>query len=120
MITLQKLPQLMNIVNEKLDPEDKFYSYNTIVHSVKTHRLHNKIMRSYKENHKENIFKLSPHNIKPVLPSIFNYSAPITLLKPCWQINENRLNNNNFTIAGCAIYHFLTHLISSNAHVVDT
>ena len=56
-------------------------------------------MTSYKETLEQKIFQMSPHGIKPSLPLIFKSTIPVSLLKPCRQIQENRLNNISFTIS---------------------
>jgi len=58
--------------------------------------MHEKIMHEYYAVNKAHVFDIAPETIKPIIPSIIESIIPTTLLKPCRQIKENRLDNFSF------------------------
>ena len=60
------------------------------------HLIHEKIMHEAYNINKDEIFRKTPPNSRHVLPSILASKIPTTLLKPCRQTKENRLNNTQF------------------------
>ena len=63
------------------------------------HLIHDKILHTYHEENKEQLFNTVNDDMKHNLPSILNYIVPTILLRPCRQIPENRINNADFIIS---------------------
>ena len=98
-VTRKHLPEISKIIlKENFNPSSKQQLHNFIF-QTKAHRIHEKIMHEYYDVQKEKLFNSCPHAIKPHLPSLLSSIIPPSLIKPCRQVHENRLDNNSFMIA---------------------
>ena len=91
--------QLLNIVNKEYIHPIPWDKVRDFIDKTPSHLIHEKIMHEYYNVHKDHVFNISPQEVKPHLPSILKSIIPTTLLRPCRQIQENRLNNFNFIIS---------------------
>ena len=92
-------PQIMKIVNKEYIHPISSEKVKEFIDKTPSHLIHEKIMHEYYNVHKDHMFKISPEDVKPHIPSILKSIIPTTLLKPCRQIQENRLNNLDFIIS---------------------
>ena len=83
---------------------------NTPVHLIPDKNVH-----VYYDAHKNNIFKIIPSNSRKCLPSILSSNIPVTLLKPCSQVKENRLPDN-IVITSLRRSHWMTSIDEGNLH----
>ena len=98
--TLRKyLPQIMPIINKQKTPLTTKKEMTTFLDNNPAHRIHDKIIKEFYNKHPDEIYHMCPPEVKTVLPSILNSPIPTTLIRPCRQIKENRLNNFDFTLA---------------------
>ena len=96
-VTLKKhIPQIMTIINKEYSDPISSTQVNTFINKTPSHLIHEKIMHEYYTVNKTHVFDIAPQTIKPIIPSIIQSIIPTTLLKPCKQIKENRLDNFSF------------------------
>jgi len=92
-------PQIMKIVNKEYIHPISSEKVKEFIDKTPSHLIHEKIVHEYYNVHKDHVFKISPQDVKPHIPSILKSIILTTLLRPCRQIQENRLNNFNFIIS---------------------
>ena len=89
----------MTIVNKDFSDPISSQQVNNFSLNAPAHFIHEHIMHEYHHLHKEKIFSTAPIESKQHPLSILSSEIPITLLEPCRQVHEKRLNNTNFITA---------------------
>ena len=89
----------MTIINQEHTSPISSQQVASFIDKTPSHLIHENIMHEYYNANKEHVFRIAPLNIKKHIPSILKSIIPTTLLRPCRQIAENRLNNYNFILS---------------------
>jgi len=89
----------MCIINKEYNDPISSQQVASFIDKTLSHLIHEKIMHEYYNANTEHVFTIAPPIIKQHIPSILKSIIPTTLLRPCRQIKENRLNNFNFIIS---------------------
>ena len=87
------IPQIMTIINKEYHDPISSNQVITFIDKTPSHLINEKIMHEYYTVNKEHVYDIAPKTIKPLIPSIIQSIIPTTLLRPCRQIKENRLDN---------------------------
>ena len=95
--TLKKhISQIMTIINKEYSNPVSSLQVQKFSLSTPAHLIHEKILHEYHDIQKDIIFTLMPNDSKHHTPSILTSEIPTTLIRPCRQVRENRLDNENF------------------------
>lgn len=93
------LPQIIPIIDKNITSPFTHHKLHTFINNNPAHLMHDKIIHEYYNIHPERIFNQCPKAVQPHLPSLMQSPVPTTLIKPCRIIENNRLNNLNFSLS---------------------